>query len=252
MVRNAKAKVKRIKEIHGRDVSGDLQLPKVDAIQTRKDFNKIKEQLKDFTKRSNQKYTYIKNEQGVSASKSEINELKRNTKKAQKIADKIIAEISPMPYYTAFSDKPSGTVGEQMLKLMRPEIGIIRPKDFDFNAIRTESYFREKIESMRERSEPDYFDKRKVSLKQNIILKIQRSFNSDGDDLVDRIIDIDPDTLYELYLQHEEFQFGYRYEQQYLYANSKQADADEDIERLNHVLDRYYGGELNMDLKGFD
>lgn len=251
MVRTSQNKIKRIKATHGRDVSGEIKLPKMDQISSRKEFNEIKEHLQGFTKRSNQQYSYMKNERGVSASRREINELKRNTKQAQKIADKIKSEIEHLPYYTANSDKPSGTVGQQMLKVMRPEIGIFRPKDFNFDKIGTSSYLREKIESMRERSDPDYFDKRKVALKQNIILKLQRSFNSDADDLVDRIIEIDPDTLYELYLQHEEFQFAYRYTQEYSYSGNGD-DVNEDVERLETILDKYDDGEISMDLKGFD
>lgn len=256
LVRSAKAKAARIKGTHGRDVSGDVKLLKIDQIDSRKDFNKIKEQLKDFTNRNNKQYSFVKNKEGISASKAELSELRSNTLKAQKIADKIRKEIEKKPFYTADSDldkKASTTVGQQMLSVMRPDNFIYRPKDFDFSTIKTTSRLRDIIDSRRERANPAFFDKRKDDLKKSIIKAVQKAFNSGGDDLVDRILDISNDDLYELFLQFEEFQFAYRYTQQNLYPTADgNVELDDDIERLNYILDRYEAGDIGMDMKGFD
>lgn len=252
MVRNAKAKVRRLKRKYDVDIGGEVPLPNLKDIETRKDFNKIKADIQQFNRRTTtiDKFT-VTNERGVRASFKELRELEANTKKAQEIADAVRDKINELKFYTANSDKSLSTVGERLSRFMRPEYGVHRPRDFDFNNIGSESYLRTKMESMRERAQPDYFDERKVELKRNILLKMKKSFNSDGDDLVDRLIDISPDDLYELFLQHEEFQFDYRYTQEQLYSGNHDI-VDEDVERLHAVLDRYYEGELNMDMKGFD
>lgn len=245
LVRNAKSKISRIKTNYEIDLANDIKLPKLEDISTREEYNKIKREIKSFTSRSNQNYQFVKNDYGVVATKKEINEVKRNTKAAQRIADRVKKEIEKKPFH--IGGKQQTTVGQRMAQMARPDVGISRPNDFDFDAIRSRHDFKRKMESMEDRADPNIFEKRKQALKENIIKKMEVSFNSDADELIKRLKTLDADVMYELFLTHEEFQFTYRYTRDHMGVD----DINEEINDLHSILDRFDNGEENTDLWGF-
>lgn len=248
MVRNARAKIGRVKTNYEIDLSNDIQIPELGSFETRDAFNDFKRNMKSFTNRSNQNYQYVKNDYGVVATKREIHIVEANTTKAQRIADNIKKQIekeNKRKYYSG--GKEQSTVGQMMAQMARPEIGVSRPPDFDFETMRTRHAFKQKMESMEKRADPMIFEKRKAHLKENIIKKMEKSFNSEGDELVKRLQGLHHDVLYQLFLQHEEFQFGYRYTHSHLGED----DVSEELSDLHSILDTYEQGEENTDLWAF-
>ena len=93
LARNAKAKVRRTFKNYGIDLTGEVDIPTLDDFKTRKQFNEWREKVESFTNRNNLNYQFVKNDFGVSASKKELNDIARDVKKAQRLADQKIKEI---------------------------------------------------------------------------------------------------------------------------------------------------------------
>ena len=241
MARNANSKLKRTAKNYGIDLSDEIQIPKQSDFKTRKEYNQWKEQIRDFTNRNNTKYQFQKNEYGVVASKREINEAKRATKQAQRIADKMSKKMAKKPFHSG--GKVQGTVEQRMLQMGKPNVGgIYRPPNFDFNKIRSRKQFTEKLENMKERSNPNFIDARSQRLKENYYRTLEEHFNSDADNLIDEIKQIPADDFFELYLMYDEFQFDYIYTEEQSQAT---------LTKLESVVEAYKNGKINMDLKGF-
>lgn len=246
MARNAKDKIRRTAQKYGVNLANEISVPKLKDIKTREQFKEVEEQLKSFTNRYNTKYQFVKNEHGVVASKRELNEIKENTKKAQRIAKKMLKEAEEKPFIV--KGKQEGTVGQQMKQMAEPEnlTGISVPKDFDFNKVMDRKRLDQKAEQMRERATPEHFDKKMEQLQANYILMLERSFNSDANELADRIKSMPADDFFEMFLMFREFEFNEYYTKEHMGESH-----DELLEQLNSYIDRYEDGDIDMDLKGF-
>lgn len=241
MASNTKAKINRTIKNYDVDLSSEIRLPKLEDFKTRKEFNRWKEEVRQFTNRSNTKYQFQKNEFGVVASKREINEAKRATKQAQRIAKNLQKETAKKPLIV--NGKKEGTLGQRMQQMGKPNVdGIYIPKDFEFDKIRTREQFELKSESMNKRAQPDYIDKRQVAMKENYLKMIAENYNSDGDNLIEEIKKISPSDFFELFLMHEELQFDFEYTEEQTEMN---------LQKKMSIIEGFKQGKINMDLKGF-
>ena len=149
LVRNSKAKIRRTSKNYGVDLSDEVELPSLDQFKTRKEFNEWKESVSNFTNRANTEYQFKKNEYGVVASKKEINQIERDTKRAQKIAEELQKKASEKPFISG--GKEQGTVGQRMMQMGKPNTaGIYRPPDFNFDKIRSKKQLEEKKNTISE------------------------------------------------------------------------------------------------------
>lgn len=244
-MRNARAKARRIKQNYNIDV--DIELPKIESFSTRKEYNRWKEKTQDFTNRYNRDYQYVKNRYGVVASKSEIRQAEHLTAVAQRRARDVIERAQTKPFIQGGKDTGQ-TVGQRMQVMGKPNAGGVNvPADFNFNNINTRRRFEERLDKTKNMADKGYYEERNKTMRDNFINILELSFNSDADELVERLKNVNPDDFYEIYLMFEEFDFS-------LYDSEGVVDMEEG---LNHVrqmmsyLDRYDEGKLNFDLKGF-
>lgn len=245
LVRNTKAKIRRANQKYGIDLSTQIQIPSIEDFTTRNQFNEFKQKQKSFTNRNNKDFQFKKNEFGVVATKRELEEIQRNTKKAQEIADKLRSEANEKPFISG--GKEQGTVGQRMMQMGKPNTaGITRPPDFDFEKIRTRAQLEKKMKNMEERSDEEFFDKRMEQMKENLTKLIEETFHSDADELVKRLREIPPDDFYEMFLMFDELNFDYIYT-----TESDGSETNNWISKISSYLDRYDQGRINMDLKGF-
>lgn len=243
LVRNSKAKINRTANKYGVDLSSEIKIPEIGDFTSRSEFNEFKAKQKSFTRRSNQNFQFKKNEFGVVATKKELNDIEYNTRKAQRIAEKLRKEAVDKPIISG--GKKQGTVGQRMQQMGKPETaGITVPKDFDFEKIRSRKQLEEKKKNMEERSSGDFFDKRMEKYKKNFIELLEQTYNSDSDGLIERLKSIPPDEFYELVLIHEEFTFEYHYTTQ---TNSE--DENSSLFKMENIVENYHDGKINMDLK---
>lgn len=239
--RNTKAKIKRTIKNYGIDLSNEIELPPIESFKTRKDFNEWKDKVKIFTNRANRKYQFKKNKFGVVKSVKEIDELKKATKQAQKVAKKIQQENAEKPFISG--GKQYGTVGQRQQLMDRPNVGgIYVPPDFDFEKIATNKQFEDKRVNLEERGKEDFFDKRKQQFKENYIKAINENFNSHGDPIVEKVKDIHPDDLFDMFLMFDELEINFYYTEE---------DYENHVERVLSIFERYETGNINFDLRGF-
>lgn len=212
---------------------------------TRAQFNEFKKKQKSFTNRSNRKFQFVKNEFGVVANKKEIDVVKQNTRKAQRIATKLSKQMQNKPFISG--GKTQGTVGQRMMQMGRPNVGgITVPKDFNFDNIRTRRQFEEKMQNMKERSDERSFDRKMEQVKDSFIKLLELSFNSDAESLIRKLENINGEDFLELYMMVDEFNFDY-------YA-SERLDSEvyaDQLEAMESAIDKYNRGLIDMDLKGF-
>lgn len=245
LVRNTKAKIRRTIKNYGIDLSDEIEIPSIEDFKTRNEFNRWKERQASFTNRANLHYQFKKNPYGVVASKKRIADIQRDNKQAQQIADKLIESAKEKPFISG--GKEQGTVEQRMLQMARPNAaGVYRPPDFDFDKIRSEYELRRKEQNLKKRADEQYYDERMERMKENFIKLLEESFNSDADELIEKIKDIPAEDFYEMYLMFDEFDFDLYYT-----LDVEGETHETQINQMLHYVDRYHTKKINMDLKGF-
>lgn len=240
LVKNTKSKIRRTQKNYGIDLSDEVQLPSLESFKTRKEFNEWKNKQSSFTNRANKHYQYKKNQYGIVAPISLLNKIERDTKKAQKVVDKIIKEASKKPIISG--GKVQGTVGQKLLTMKSPApMGLTRPRDFDFDKISHPDRLNEVAENMSKRATGEYYDKRMEKMRDTYISELELSFNSDADFLIEQLRNMPVEDFYELYMTFDEFDFQVFYKMKYL-----DTEGHETILRsLETYVQRYQRGEMN-------
>lgn len=243
MVSNAKAKIRRTNKKYGVDLHGDVALPKLENFSSREVFNRWKDEIKSFTNRNNQQFQFEKNQYGVVANKKRLREIRRHTKEAQELAKRQIEEIKNKP--VMIDGKQVSTVGQEMMKMKKPKAGISVPNDFDFSSIRTQQRLEQVEQSMIRKTNRNYYDRRMEQMKTNFLVMLAECFNSDANELIQKIMKMSAEDFYELYLMNEEFNFEE-------YYNNKDLDMKpEQINDMMNIVENYEEGNVDFSLKGF-
>lgn len=241
LAKNTKTKINRTFKNYGIDLSGEIEIPKsVNEFKTRAEFNAWKEKSRQLTNRNNTEYQFRKNKYGVVASVKEINEAKRRTKRAQRVAKDLIKKSAKKDFLV--NGKKVSTVGQRMQQMGKNAGEIHIPPNFNFDTIVNRKHFNEKMENLEERSKPNFLDIRSERLKQNYIKLLGGAYNSDADELIQRIEAIPSTDFFELFLMHEELQFDFEYTEEQTEAN---------LNKKISIIERYEHGKIKMDLKGF-
>ena len=204
---NARRKVKRINKNYGIDLTSEVTLPKIQSFQTRKQYNQWKEQVQSFTNRANLDYQYVKNPFGTVASKKELNEMKRKTRIAQDRARKLISGQIDKPWIV--KGKVRATQGQRMQMMATDDVGgVTVPPDFDFNKMRTQRQFTDRVEAINNRIEPEYYDRKMERMQLNFMDILSLSFGEEADELLILLNELTPKEFWELYDMFGEFDFN--------------------------------------------
>lgn len=248
LARNAKAKVKRTAKNYGVDLRSEIELPDIQNFKTRADFTNWKNKVESFTNRHNTAYQFKKNEYGVVASKKRLNKIARENKAIINKAKKLVSEAENKPFISG--GKKQGTVGQQMKQMGKPNAaGVTVPPDFDFSKMKFDSSLKAYEERIEKRSNEKYYDERSARMKDNFIQILGLSFNSDADELIDKLKDIPPDDFYEMYLQFDEFDFDlYDSDGQLVQSDD---EASNQVSQMLQYVKMYEQGNVNFDMKGF-
>lgn len=246
MVRNSKSKIRRTANNYGIDLSDEVELPSINNFKTRSQFNEWKEKQQSFTNRSNLNYQFKKNRYDVVASKSTLNQIEMNTRIAQRLADQKRKQLANKPFISG--GRQQGTVEQRMLQMGRPNVaGYSRPKDFNFERVRNERDLDRIFDNIKKKADPENYNDRMEKMRENYIRKLEEDFNSDANDLIDKIKSMPADEFYEMYLIHDEFDFDAFYTNDDLMGDG----SEKLIKVLERYVDNYFLGNTNMDLKGF-
>lgn len=246
LIKNAKAKIRRVKKKYGLDLSDKINIPSLKDFETRSQFNEFKQNQSMFTNRANQNYQFQKNKHNVVASKKEINELKRLTEQAQKNANELIDKYSKLPFYQ--KGKQVSTVGQRAQMMKRPAPGGIYPvKDFNFDKYWTRGDFEGAFDKIGKKANPGYYDERTEIMKENYLQLIREAFHSDGDDLYKSIDMMDALDFYDMYLSNDEFDF-----EEFYNENGEVEGKPQLVNGMEATFQRYINGNNEYkDLKEF-
>jgi hypothetical protein len=190
LVRNAKAKMRRLQKQHGIDLTNEISLPSLSSFQNRKEFNNFKEDINKFNKGLKTDYKIVKNDQGVAFTKKEVKNYERKQKEAIELAEQ---------YYQK-------TKTENQKIFLKPS-NLDIPRKIDLNDIKTRENFKNRMENLTKRSDPDYFNYRDELFKTNYIKSILGSFNEREivNEIVELLQAIPADRFYDIYKEYIDF-----------------------------------------------
>jgi transcription-repair coupling factor (superfamily II helicase) len=235
LVKNTKAKVRRTLQNFGVDLSDEVEIKGLEDIKTRKEFNEFKQNLESFTNRNNLKFQFVKNEFGVVATKSELNEITRNRNKEIRVAKEKLKQ-----------EKKDPIRKQELLKMADPSrAGIHIPKPFNFKEVKSRTRLEDIAETSKRRSDPEFYNKRSEKMKDTFIRELEEAFNSDANYLVEQLKTMNPDEFLDLYKKYPSFDFQIFYILKYV----------DDFEQNKYLLEmvrdfKRYERE-NHDLKDF-
>lgn len=245
LVRNTKAKLNRVKENYGLDLSYEIEIPDYNELDTPEEFDNFVEQMESFTDRSNLNYQFDRNKWGMVYSKAELLEGLENTRQAQENAKEFIERFKEKEYQIGGKDA-GYTVGDRMMLYEKENVaGITVPNDFDIDAFQSRDRLEGRLELLQEKAEGVFFDRSMRTMKDNFMKSIKGSFNSEADDIIEMLDIMPEDDFFELFLQSAEFTFED-------YASDGSIDGTaEQAERLRGYLHEYFRGNVDMTLKAF-
>jgi hypothetical protein len=186
----------------------------------------------------------MKNDFGVVATKSEINKIKRDTKKAQRVAETILKESEMKPIIQ--NGKVVATQGQERLMMGGRNKGISVPNDFDFSKVRSKSRLKEVAENMEKKAKGQFYRDRSKKMQDTFIRELAEAFNSDANDLIEKLKKLDPEEFLDMYNMYESFDFPNFYLMEYV-DDSVQ---DMYLRKMETDVERYING-VDPSLKGF-
>lgn len=196
LVRNAKAKIRRTKKNYGVDISNKIDLPSIESFKTRKAYNEWKDKMGKI--RYDTSLQFVKNEYGVVASKKEIAKARRDEKIVIANAKRMVKSLEKLPVY--IDQKKQMTVKQRMGIMDTASVtGINIPKPFDFSEIKDKYQWQAKVKGMEKQSDRDYYDKKMETFKANFIKKLEWTFGSDADDLVEKVREMETLEFYQMF-----------------------------------------------------
>jgi hypothetical protein len=224
-----------------------VSIPNKEDFTSRKEFNQWKKKMKEFTDRSKKNYQFEKNQYNIVGSEKLLRQIEKDTKESQHLADKERAKLEGLPFFSRFKKQYETT--SQRIAISGDEsrkTGVYRPDDFDFENVRDISSLLDKSENVHVKANTEYYDRRKEKMKENFIKILQLQFNSDADELIEKLESIPADYFYEMYIMIDEFDF-----------NEYSSDGNDDMRNMDNLqmmmgyVDAFHSGLIDFMLKGF-
>lgn len=175
------------------------------AFETRKDFNTFKQKVEEVTSRSFKPLQTETNARGIKYPRIMLNIGLKHSGRAQEEAQRQIDKIKDLPIIV--DGEKRGTVADREIASPDSEsFGVYFPSDFDIDNFTTPEAVEKRIEKDKERSEPEYFDKRKEQMQENFISIFD---GKDGvpTEIVEMLRGMTPDEFYDFYWMFPDFSF---------------------------------------------
>lgn len=241
LAKSVKAKQARIKKKYN-VVEPHVTPPKLENIQSRKQYNLWKEEAKDFTNRYNTRYQYVTNSAGKSFNKEKV----RKAEKATKIANYKIRQrqeqMSNLPVY--YKGKQISTVGREEARRQYSQISSTREyPEFDINNIQTESRLDDIIAYRTERAKADHFDKRDLQMRDNFIKMLEGQYGSNADKIIEEVKKLNGLQFVELFAMTRDIEMSSYY--------SKESEDEEINGRLDQFMENVNRFKKNKNMQSF-
>lgn len=245
--RDEKGNIKKNGEVYYREVEPEflMNTPKLEDFKSKKELKDWLDRARKFTDRSYKRFQFSKNEEGVIASKQVLERANQNSDIAIESAKKLIESKKNIEL-----EGGRQTIGERLPMMGKPNVGgFTVPKEFDFENVPSQKRLIEKLERLeKRRKKAEYFKWRNGVYKDNFMLRIERTFNSLGQDVVDMLRFMKEDDLFDLSLRPE---FEHAFDINEYGSDGNKNNDTEHLERLREYLSEYYLDGIDFDLKNF-
>lgn len=214
----------------------------------RKDFNKFKKEMKQFTDRRNKEFQVVKNKHGVGALPDELRQIEKDTQQAQELTRKLISDIEDRAVYQR--GKKVSDVREQMRMMKQSnKVNIEVPVDFDFDKIDERERLMERAEAMKRKTDVQTFDRMKHIMQENLLGLMEKGLNSYADDTIKYLKNQSPEKFYQLFVSIDELDFN-------LYSSPDgellmDAEPKDVVDALNRSIRSFTENNQDMDLDQF-
>lgn len=246
MAKNTKAKIRRVAKNHKHIDPNAPKVPKLQDFQTRKEYNRWKQEVRNYTDRKNENFQYETNRYGVTMTKAEKKRIVRNTKKAQREAKQKIKEFKELPLYQRGKEVKGGVSGRMDMMGERQVLGFGEVPDFNFDNVQSRRRLEQLDETRQEMARGDYYPRRMRIYQDNFIRSVEGSFNSEADEVIAQLKSLPPDAFFEMSMMFTEMQFDvYDSEGQFVDAN------EDHLNMIMSYIEQYKKGDLDFRLSNF-
>jgi hypothetical protein len=220
-----------------------IKTPTLNEIKNKKEMKEWMDKARKFTDRGYSRFQFMKNEDGLAISKQVQERAKKNSEIAIESAKKLIEAKKELPIAGGRT-----TLGERLEMQKDDDVGGIRvPKPFDFDVIRTKRRLLEKLENLeKRRGKAEYFEWRNSVYKDNFMYVLRQAFNSDANDVLEKLEKMDNGDFFDMSLRYEEMQID-----NYYRAHNQIVGEDEDLQKVRSYLEAYENGDEDFSLRNF-
>ena len=206
MQTSARRKEKRLSNLFDVDVSIDYT--GIENFSSRKEFNKYINELEQFTNRKN--YRYVKNVHGVVVPRKTYNEIKKEVAQLNKENKKRLKQIEKQNF------KSRGKATDEKVQDRRlmgdTRYNVFKPKIFNFDRFRNKKELKEYEKSLKQKTDPKFYDKKAKRYKANYITGLENIFGKMGKKLIAKIKSMDSDEFMNLYYTEDIANINFMYE----------------------------------------
>ena len=176
------------------------------AFKTRKDFNAFKQTVEEVTSRSFKPLQIQDNARGIKYPRIMLNIGLKHAEKAKTEAQRQIDKIKDLPIIIDGEER--GTVADrEIARTDSDAFGIYTPSDFDIDNFTTPQAVEKRIEKDKERSDPEYFDKRKEQMQDNFMSIFFARDDEVAEEVFKLLEEMTPDEFYEFYWMFPDMSF---------------------------------------------
>lgn len=203
---SARRKEKRLTNLY--NVNVDLEFKDINDFNSRKEFNKYITQLETFTDRKN--YRYVKNEHGLVVSRETYNKLKNEIAQINKENKKRLKQIEKKQFKSRGKNTDEKVRDRKLMGDTR--YNEFKPKKFNFNRFRNKQELKEYEKSLKQKTDPKFYDKKAKRYKENYITGLENIFGKMGKKLIKKIKNMDTDDFMNLYYTEDIANIDFMYE----------------------------------------
>lgn len=203
---SARRKERRLSNLF--DVDVDIEIKPITAFGSRQEFNKYISQLETFTDRSN--FRYVKNEHGVVVPRETYNKIKQEVAQVNRENKKRLKQIEKKKFKSRGKDTDEKVRDRKLMGDTR--YNEFKPKKFNFNRFRSEKELKEYEKSLKQKTDPKFYDKKAKRYKANYITGLENIFGKMGNKLIKKIKSMDTDEFMNLYYTEDIANINFMYE----------------------------------------
>lgn len=203
---SARRKKRRLSNLF--DVDVDVEIKPITSFESRQEFNKYISQLETFTDHSN--FRYVKNEQGLVITRERYNKIKQEVAQVNRENKKRLRKIEKKKFKSRGKETDEKVRDRKLMGDTR--YNEFKPKKFNFNRFRSEKELNDYEKSLKQKTDPKFYDKKAKRYKDNYITGLKNVFGKMANKLISKVKTMDTDEFMNLYYTEDIANINFMYE----------------------------------------